>query len=52
MAVARVVMFDGNNPTVVAGQQDRPSSVILDATYVYWTTLGGTVMRARSVWTS
>lgn len=42
----RVVKFDGNNPSFVAQNQDRPSSIILDAMYVYWTTLGGTVMRA------
>lgn len=30
----------------IAANQDRPSSVAVDETYVYWTTLGGTVMRA------
>jgi hypothetical protein len=46
MQNGRITKFDGTNATVVAQQQDRPSSIVLDATYVYWTTLGGTVMRA------
>jgi hypothetical protein len=42
----RVVKFDGSMAGFVAMNQDRPSSIALDASYVYWTTLSGTVMRA------
>lgn len=41
-----VKVLGGGGVQTVATDQDRPSSLVLDETYVYWSTLGGAVMRA------